>query len=244
MGGSYKAEAVVLRSLRYGEADRVLHLFTAERGRVNAIAKGVRRTRSRVGGRLEPLSHVQLLLHEGRGELHTVSGADTIASHAALRADSYRLSVGQIGAEATLRLFAEPELHAAAFRGLVRFLDLLDAPLTPVDDPALEPVGLAFQLKLLALAGYEPQLGACAACAGPGPFRAYSAAAGGAVCSDCAREDAAFPLAPESLAAMAALIASPLAPRRLGPREAADALRVVRETYAHHGGFRLRTLRP
>src|SRR3712207_2896743 len=71
MGRPYATEAVVLRSIRFGEADRVLHLLTRERGRVNAIAKGVRKTTSRFGGRLEPLTLVALTLHEGRGELHT-----------------------------------------------------------------------------------------------------------------------------------------------------------------------------
>jgi DNA repair protein RecO (recombination protein O) len=83
--GSYKTEAVVLRSIRFGEADRVLHLYTQDRGRVGAMAKGVRRVRSRLGGRLEPLSRVRLVLHEGRGELCTVSQADTVCAHAALR---------------------------------------------------------------------------------------------------------------------------------------------------------------
>ena len=79
MPGSFKTEAIVLRSIRYGEADRVLHLYTPDRGRVGAVAKGVRRVRSRMGGRLEPLSRVRLVLHEGRGELCTVSQADTVA---------------------------------------------------------------------------------------------------------------------------------------------------------------------
>ena len=80
----------MLRSMRYSEADRVLHLYTAERGRVNAIAKGVRKTGSRFGARLEPLTVVALLMHEGRGELHTVSGADIVSSHAPLREDGGR----------------------------------------------------------------------------------------------------------------------------------------------------------
>ena len=66
-GRSYKTEAIVLRSMRFGEADRVLHLYTLDRGRVGAVAKGIRRTKSRFGGRLEPMSHVELVLHEGRG---------------------------------------------------------------------------------------------------------------------------------------------------------------------------------
>ena len=81
MPGSFKAEAVVLRSIRFGEADRVLHLYTAERGRVGAIAKGVRRVRSRLGGRLEPLSRVRLVLHQGRGELCTISQADPVHAY-------------------------------------------------------------------------------------------------------------------------------------------------------------------
>src|SRR5207244_7612978 len=82
---SYKTQAVVLRSFRFGEADRVLHLYTAERGRVGAVAKGVRKVRSRFGGRLEPLFRVKLVLHEGRGELCTVTAAETVHAHASLR---------------------------------------------------------------------------------------------------------------------------------------------------------------
>ena len=85
MPGQVKAEAVVLRSMRYGEADRILHLYTPAEGRISAIAKGVRRARSRFGGRLEPCARVQLVLHRGRSELLTITGADTVASHARLR---------------------------------------------------------------------------------------------------------------------------------------------------------------
>src|ERR671930_1214801 len=108
-GRGYKTEAVVLRSFRLGEADRVLHLYTLARGRVGAVAKGVRKTKSRFGGRLEPLSHVELMLHEGSGELQTVTGVDLKRSHRETREDVYRLNVGLIGAEAMLRLFGEPE---------------------------------------------------------------------------------------------------------------------------------------
>ena len=123
---TYKTEAVVLRSLRFSEADRILHLYTRERGRVGAIAKGVRKTKSRFGARLEPLSHAELMLHEGSGELHTVTGVELIRSHRAAREEPYRLGVGLIGAEAMLRLFAEPEPNARAFEALTRFLDLVD----------------------------------------------------------------------------------------------------------------------
>src|SRR5215207_2931802 len=131
MARTYRTEAVVLRSFRLGEADRVLHLYTLDRGRVGAVAKGVRKTKSRFGARLEPLSHVELMLHQGYGELHTVTGVDLLHSHHAAREEPYRLNVGLIGAEAMLRLFAEPEPNARAFVAVTRFLDALDgAPVT------------------------------------------------------------------------------------------------------------------
>ena len=90
-GRTYTTEAVVLRSFRFGEADRVLHLYTLDRGRVGAVAKGIRKTKSRCGARLEPLSHVDALLHHGSGELETVTGVDLVRSHHAAREDRYRL---------------------------------------------------------------------------------------------------------------------------------------------------------
>ena len=108
---TYKSDAIVLRSMRYSEADRILHIYTAERGRIGAIAKGVRKTKSRFGARLEPLSHVELMLHEGAGELQTITGVELLRSHHAVREDNYRLNVGLIGAEAMLRLFGEPEAN-------------------------------------------------------------------------------------------------------------------------------------
>jgi hypothetical protein len=85
MGALVKADAVVLRSMRYGEADRILHLYTPNQGRVSAIAKGVRRASSRFGGRLEPFFRLRIELHEGRGELMTVTGAQTVEGYSRLR---------------------------------------------------------------------------------------------------------------------------------------------------------------
>ena len=94
------SEAVVLRSFPFGEADRVLHVYTAASGRLGAMAKGVRRTKSRFGGRLEPFSHVELSLHRGRGELATVTGASLVRSHDRVRSDPLRLRIGLVGLEA------------------------------------------------------------------------------------------------------------------------------------------------
>ena len=186
-GRAYRTEAVVLRSIRLGEADRVLHLYTEAHGRVGAVAKGVRKTSSRFGARLEPLSHVELVLHRGRGELETVTAAQLVRSHREAREDYYRFSVGMIGAESMLRLFSEEEANERAFTALTRFLDLLDETPHAAGRPTLDPLGLAFQLKLLWLAGYLPHVTACAECgAEDEPLVGYSTRAGGALCARCA----------------------------------------------------------
>src|ERR671934_1376792 len=181
-GRSYTTEAVVLRSFRLGEADRVLHLYTLHGGRVGAVAKGVRKTKSRFGARLEPLSHVELLLHQGSGELQTVTGVELLHSHRASREQPYRLNVGLVGAEAMLRLFPEQEANPRAFQALTRFLDLLDElPSLAPRRPSLDPLGLSFQLKLLWLSGYLPHVGSCAECGSDAAPAGFSAKAGGVV---------------------------------------------------------------
>jgi DNA repair protein RecO (recombination protein O) len=244
MGRTHRTEAVVLRSLRFSEADRILHLYTAERGRVGAIAKGARKTKSRFGARLEPLSHVELMLHEGSGELQTVTGAELVRSHRAAREDGYRLQVGLIGAEAMLRLFVEPEPNRRAFTALTRFLDALDElpAAAPGARPALDPLALAFQLKLLWVSGYLPHLTGCVECGDPA-VAGFSARAGGAVCREHARGSLA--LSAESLAGAERLLSAPLADAPavgLSDRARRETLAVVTSSYEEHGGFRLRTL--
>jgi len=242
-GRSYKTEAIVLRSMRFGEADRVLHLYTLEHGRVGAVAKGIRRTKSRFGGRLEPMSHVELVLHEGRGELQTITGVQLVRPHSAARDGHYRLSVGFIGLEAVLKLFPEQEGNDRAFAALARFLDLLDEVEARDGRPALDPLVLAFQLKLLWLAGYLPHLTSCAECGAEAGLVGYSPRAGGAVCGNC-RADA-IPLSAAGLRGIEALLRAPLADAgtvELGARAARDALAVIASSYEFHGGFRLRTL--
>ena len=241
MGRTHKTEAVVLRSLRFSEADRILHLYTRERGRIGAIAKGVRKTKSRFGARLEPLSHVELMLHEGSGELQTVTGVQLLDSHRAAREEPYRLNVGLIGAEAMLKLFGEPEPNERAFVALTRFLEQLDV-LPPTDRPATDPLALSFQLKLLWVSGYLPHVTACVEC-GAAELTGFSARAGGAVCREHA--GGAFALSREGLAGIERLLSTPLADASsagLGDRAARDALAVVTSSYEEHGGFRLRTL--
>jgi DNA repair protein RecO (recombination protein O) len=231
--------------MRLGEADRILHLYTLVGGRIGAVAKGIRKTKSRFGARLEPLSHVELLLHHGRGELQTVTGVELVRSHRAAREDPYRLAVGLIGAEAMLRLFTESEGNPRAFEALTRFLDVLDdLPSRAPARPALDPLALSFQLKLLWLAGYLPHLGSCAECGAHPPLTAYAPRAGGAVCRDCAGSEA-IPLSPQGYAALDGLLRRPLAEAAAAvsaDRAAGEALRVIAASYEEHGGFRLRTL--
>ena len=244
MARTYRTEAVVLRSFRLGEADRVLHVYTAERGRVGAVAKGIRRTKSRFGARLEPLSHVELMLHQGSGELQTVTGADLRASHHETREDPYRLAVGLIGAEAMLRLFTEQEANERAFTALTRFLDQLDAiPSRTPAPPALDSLVLSFQLKLLWVSGYMPHLESCVECGAVEGLVGYEPAGGGAVCRPCG--PGRVSLSPEGLGGIRALLTSPLADAHgsgLSARGARETLNVVQASYEHHGGFRLRTL--
>jgi DNA repair protein RecO (recombination protein O) len=235
--GTFKTEAVVLRSIRLGEADRVLHLYTEDRGRVGAVAKGVRKVKSRFGGRLEPLSRVKLVMHEGRGDLCTITAADTVHAHASLRERRDTIERATEACEAVLRLFDAAEPNRPAYNLLCHELALLDA------DAALatHAQALAFRLKLLLAAGFVPELASCASCGEREHIGAFSAAAGGVVCPGC--EAGAFPLSEEAHRFMVDALAKPLS-------EVADAGgsalkqvdRAVSETVEHHAHVRFRRL--
>src|SRR3954466_561576 len=131
MPAPVKTQAVVLRSIRYGEADRIVHLYTPYRGRVGAIAKGVRRSKSRFGGRLEPYFRLDLVLHEGRGDLATVTSAATVAAHPELRSNGPALMAAARGCDAVLRLCDSTEPNPPAYNLLCRYLALLDGQEPP-----------------------------------------------------------------------------------------------------------------
>jgi DNA repair protein RecO (recombination protein O) len=238
MPGSLKTDAIVLRSIRYGEADRILHLYTPGFGRIGAIAKGARRAKSRFGARLEPFFQIKLVLHEGRGDLYTVTAVDTIDPHAALRESAEALDSAARACDAVARLFETDEPHPEVFALLANELTLLDLdPARPAE--ARQQNALAFRLKLLLAAGIVPQLGSCASCGEREHLTGFSAAAGGVVCSSC--ESASFPLGEEAYAFMVAALGRPLAE---APQASARALqmveRAIRETAEHHAQVRLR----
>ncbi len=235
MPGTFKTEAVVLRSIRYGEADRIVHLYSATRGRIGAIAKGSRRPKSRFGGRLEPFFRLDLLLYEGRGDLFTVTGASTVDGHGRLRADGKALLAAGRACDAVLRLLDTEEANGAAYNLLCSYLALLD------DDPATAGVGpaLAFRLKLALAAGFSPELASCARCGEADHLTAFSGAAGGVVCASC--EGDGFPLSAESHRFMVDALAKPLAEAPLAESAvAAQADRAVTETLEHHAHVQLR----
>jgi DNA repair protein RecO (recombination protein O) len=234
MPGSFKTEAIVLRSIRYGEADRILHLYSRERGRIGAVAKGVRRPKSRFGGRLEPLFRVNLVLHEGRGELCTVTSVQTVHAHAALREGRAPLARAVEACAAVLRLFDSAEANVPAYNLLCHELALLDA------DPAAatRAQALAFRLKLLLAAGFVPELSSCASCGEREHLGGFSAGAGGVVCASC--EAGSFPLDSAAHEFLVAALGRPLADAIPAPDSAlAQADRAIAETLEHHAHVRL-----
>jgi DNA repair protein RecO (recombination protein O) len=234
VGRTYKTQAVVLRSIRYAEADRILHIYTADRGRIGAIAKGVRRPKSRFGGRLEPLFRVDLVLHEGRGELYTVNSASTVSPHPRLRDSREPLQRATQACEAVLKLFDAQEPNQPAYNLLSNELQLLDQQ----PEMASRAHALAFRLKLLLAAGFMPELAACASCGEREHLGAFSASAGGVVCASC--EAGSFPLDQAAHTFLVEALAKPLSE---GPAAADTALRqadrAISETLEHHAHVRL-----
>lgn len=234
MAGPVKTDAIVLRSMRYGEADRILRVYTPHRGCVGAIAKGVRRARSRFGGRLEPFFRLSLELHEGRGELLTVTGAQTVEGYPRLRAHAQALDAAARACDAVGRLFETSEPHPEVFNLLCRKLTLLD------EQPAAASRGaaLAFRLKLLLAAGLAPALGACAGCGEREHLVGFSGAAGGVVCGAC--EAGSFALGEQAYGFMTEALGRPLAEAPQAPEPALGQVeRAIAETLEHHAHLRL-----
>lgn len=235
-----KARAVVLSSFPLGEADRIVRLFTRELGRVDAVVKGVRKTTSRWGGRLEPFNVCDLLLHPGRS-LYTVTQAQLVDVFAHLREDREALTAAAVVCEAAAGLTPEHEPEERVFALLRNTLRELDKG---VSGRAVQaPLVLGALLKLLYEAGYLPVLDYCAACGGGGRALGFSAARGGLVCEACLGD--AVPVTPEAVEALRVAIGLPLARLREQPASAAaaEALRDVHALYAYHTGSRLRALR-
>ncbi len=244
MAGKFKTEAIVLRSIRYGEADRVLHLYSATRGRIGAIAKGVRKPRSRFGGRLEPFFRLDLVLYEGRSDLATVTAAHTVAAHPNLRADGPALGAAARACDAVLRLLDSEEPNPAAYNLLCRYLTILDGSESMNGDGSGDgaaglATALAFRLKLALAAGFAPELASCARCGEADGLAGFSGDAGGVVCDACER--GGFTLSQEAHGFMVDAIGKPLAQApAAGDRALRQAERAITATLEHHAHVQLR----
>ena len=173
----YRATGVVLRTYKLGESDRIIVLLTEQHGKVRAVAKGVRKTKSKFGGRLEPMSHVQLLLHEGR-DLDIVNQVDTVESLAPLMVDLDHMTRGMAVLEAVDQMAMDREPNPQLYRmlvGVLRTIAISDSPL----------VVPAFFWKLLSLEGVRPELDACVRCGDPEPLVAFDMDHGGVLCRTC-----------------------------------------------------------
>lgn len=177
--GLYRDQGIVLRSMRLGESDRIVTLYTSSHGRIRAVAKGVRKMKSRFGARLDAFTHVDLLLYKGR-DLDIINQAEIVARYPRLRAEYAAFCAAAAMADAVDRTTPERDRNVRLFvllRGGLRALEAGAA------DPAL--LAHAFLAKVSSLAGLEPVLSGCVSC-GSGERAAFSHGAGGAVCRACA----------------------------------------------------------
>lgn len=174
---NYRDDAVVLRTYRLGESDRIVVLLTEANGKVRAVAKGVRKTRSRLGSRLEPLSHVSVLLHKGR-QLDIVSQVEPLDTASALRANLDKMTQGLAMLEAVDQMTIDREPVPHIHRMLVGALGALAR-----DGSSL--VVAAFYLKLLAAEGFEPELTRCVSCGSLDDLIAFDVVNGGLQCRSC-----------------------------------------------------------
>lgn len=173
----YRDQAVVLGSHKFGEADKVIVLLTAEHGKVRAVAKGIRKTKSSIGARLEPMSHVDISLRSGR-DLDTVDQVKLIATHSNIRNDFNRLRQGLAMVEAINKVTPDRD-------PVVHLYELLSRALVALNDrPAPLMLG-AFFWRLLAIEGHSPQLHECVECGGTDGLTSFDVLEGGVHCGSC-----------------------------------------------------------
>jgi DNA repair protein RecO (recombination protein O) len=229
----YRDEAIVIRTYKLGEADRIIVLFTMGRGKLRSVAKGVRKTTSRFGSRLEPMSHVALQLYEGR-ELDTITQAETIDVFRPLREDLDRIARASALLEAVEQMVHDREPNPRLFSMLLGALRTLAAQ----DHPLIVP---AFFWKLLALEGYAPMVDACVVCGAEEGLVAFDIEEGGALCTSHRKGTALSAPAMELLqlilaGRVAAALAQPPSP------PAVEVEHLATRAMEHHLERRLRSL--
>ncbi|HYI44673.1 MAG TPA: DNA repair protein RecO [Actinomycetota bacterium] len=201
MPGLYKDEGIVLKTIKLGEADRIITLLTRENGKVRAVAKGIRKTKSRFGGRLEPFTRARLMIYKGRN-LDTITSVDVVDSFDSVRMNYLRLTSAATLVEVVEKITPDRERSLSVYSLLLAGLQAL----TTRPGPTILP---AFLVKLLSVSGYHPQLTVCVGCGASDDLMGFSPGMGGAVCEDCWREDRdALRLAPDRIALLAHLLGS------------------------------------
>lgn len=246
---THEWDAVVVRTLRYGESDIIGHLYTREEGRRSVIAKGARKSKSRMAGRLELLTHSRVIARQGRGDISVVQGVELLDAYVGLRHSYVLQRMAGKGVEMLGGIVPEEQGNEPVFHLLCNFLRSLDR-LATSGSPAELPgrsVLLGFQMKLLLAAGVAPHLTTCARCGAPSGLSAWSPADGGVVCEECARPgDGALDEGVRHTAIWAlqrSLAAIADADELPSEMELAEVTRrVVAGTCEHHCGFRLSSL--
>jgi DNA repair protein RecO (recombination protein O) len=236
--------AIVLRTIRFSEADVVLALYSPDEGRFSAIAKGARKSGAKLGGRLQPGVWLHIGVARGRGDLGTVRSASTVRTHAGLWQEGYRLRAAGSVLETVYRSVPEHEATPEIFHLLGRTLGLL-ATAPPLDGPPrLDPIVLGFQAKILVVSGLLPRLASCVTCDSAGPLVAFSAHAGGMLCAGCAR--AGEPVDGAGRDAFAQLVGHPLADARAvcPPGARVGVERMIGLVLNEHLGVTLRSATP
>ena len=197
----YRDEAIVLRTQKLGEADRIITMLTREHGRIRGVAKGVRRTMSKFGARLEPGSHVDIQLHVGK-TFDTITQVEAIMNYGEAITDDYqRWTIASAILETAERFTAQE--HEPALQEFQLVVGGMKALSEDRYDPSL--ILDAFLLRSLAIGGYAPSMTHCSRCEKSGPHRYFSLVGGGSVCMDCRPSASATP-APETLDLMGALL--------------------------------------
>lgn len=229
----YRDTAIVLRTYKLGEADRIVVLLTEHHGKVRAVAKGVRKTLSRFGARLEPMSHVRLLIARGR-DLDIVSQAEAVESLAPLVSDLDHLTAGIAVLEAADQLSLDREPNVNLYRMVV-------GALRSIGERGATLVVPAFFWKLLALDGVRPELDVCVRCGEHNALVAFDMHQGGALCRNC-RSGA--PLSEEALSLMRMILGGRLNDALAQPSSSATHEVATHATRAleHHIERRLRTV--
>ncbi|MDH7576929.1 MAG: DNA repair protein RecO [Bacillota bacterium] len=246
--GIYKAEAIVLRSRVYGEADRILTLFTREAGKVSAIAKGVRKPTSRLRGAVQLFSHTHLVLYTGKS-LDTITQGEAEETFCFLQEDLERLAAASGCAELVDRLTLEKQPSGKVFHLLLTALRVLEK-----GDPEL--LARVFEIKLLAALGYQPQLEGCVmgrheGWRAPGPEVKeagpvwFSIEKGGVLCADCAAHcPGALPLSPATIGALGYFLRTRLdraVRAKIGKVSLLELASLLRSFFAYHGEVNVRT---